>query len=150
MIVNENIKVKKEAIYSSANLVMHYLLQSIFTRQRWRWSNATMIKSDENERKITYSLIVKDEEQNESWCKRWNDESSLAQYDASTAEDDARLNSSCNHAFLWSSTCICKHARWEHDMCESLLHSDNECSDNIRSSDHYDLSCISNYQNMQK
>ncbi len=51
------------------------------------------------ERKATHFLIVKDEEWDESWCKRWNSESSFTQHDASTAEDDARLNSSCNHAF---------------------------------------------------
>ncbi len=67
------------------------------------------------------------------------------QYNASTAEDDARLNSWYNHAFLQSSTCICKHAQWKHDMCESLLHSDDEHNDSIKSFDHYDLSCISIY-----
>ncbi len=61
------------------------------------------------ERKATHSFIVKDEEQDKSWCKHWNDESLLTQHDASTAEDDARLSLSCNYIFLQSSTCICKH-----------------------------------------
>ncbi len=102
------------------------------------------------ERKATHSLIVKDEERDKSWCKCWSDELSSAQHDASTAEDDARLSSSCNHAFSWSSTCICKHAQWKHDMCESSLRSDDKHNDSIRSSDHYDLSCVSTYQNTQR
>ncbi len=32
MIASKNIKVKKEVIYSSANLIMHCLLQLTFTR----------------------------------------------------------------------------------------------------------------------
>ncbi len=56
MIISENIKVKKKAIYSSVNLVMHCLLQSILTRQRR--SNMMMMRSDENERNENlYSTI---------------------------------------------------------------------------------------------
>ncbi len=62
------------------------------------------------ERKAIHSFIVKDEERDKSWCKHWSDESLLVQHDASTVENDVRLSSWCNHAFLWSSTCICKHA----------------------------------------
>ncbi len=101
-------------------------------------------------RKATHSFIIEDEEWDESWCKHWNDESLFTQHDASTAEDDVKLSLWCNHAFSWSSTCICKHTWWKHDMCESSLRSNNECSDNIKLFDYYDLSCISNYQNMQK
>ncbi len=102
------------------------------------------------ERKVIHFLIVKNKEWDESWCKHWDDESSLTQHNALTAEDDARLSLWYNYAFLWSSICICKHAQWKHDMCESSLHSDDECNDNIKSSDHYDLLCINNYWNMQK
>ena len=34
MIADENVKVKEETIYSLANLIMHYMLQLILTRQR--------------------------------------------------------------------------------------------------------------------
>ncbi len=102
------------------------------------------------ERKATHSLIVKDEEQDESWCKRWNNDLLFMQHDVLIVEDDAKLSSSCNHAFSWSSICICEHAQWKHDICESLLRSDDEHSNSIRLFDHYDLSCISNYWNMQK
>ncbi len=102
------------------------------------------------ERKTIHSLIVKDEEQNNLKHERWSIKSSLTQHDASSIEENAKLNSSCNHAFLWSNACICKHIQWEHDTCKSSLRSDDKCSDNIRSSDHDDLTYISSYQNMQK
>ena len=60
--------------------------------------------------KTTHSLIVKDEEQNNFKCEWWDVKSSLTQHNASSAEEDARLNSSRNHAFLQSNACICKHA----------------------------------------
>ncbi len=50
--------------------------------------------------KTTHFLIVKDEEWDDFKRKWWDVESSLAQRDASSAEESARLNSSCNHAFL--------------------------------------------------
>ncbi len=101
-------------------------------------------------REVTYSFIVKDKKQDKSWCKCWDDESSLTQHNASTTEDDARLSSSCNHAFLQSSTCIYEHTWWEHDTCESSLCSNDEHNDSIKSSDHDDLIYISIYQNMQR
>ncbi len=56
MITSENIKVKKKAIYSSANLITHCLLQLILTRRRW--SDVTTIKSDKNERNESlYSTV---------------------------------------------------------------------------------------------
>ncbi len=57
MIADENVKVKEETIYSLANLIMHYLLQLILTRQRW--SNATTMRSDENERDKNFYSTVK-------------------------------------------------------------------------------------------
>ncbi len=100
--------------------------------------------------KTTHSLIVEDEERDDLKHKWWDVESSLAQRDASLAEENARLDSSRNRAFLWSSARICEHARWEHDTCESSLRSDDERNDSIRSSDHDDLTYISIYWNMQK
>ncbi len=100
--------------------------------------------------KTTHSLIIKDEERDNLERKQWNVESLLAQRDVSSAEESARLDSSHNHASLWSNACICEHTRWEHDMCESSLRSDDERSDSIKSSDHDDLTYISIYQNMQK
>ncbi len=96
-------------------------------------------------RKTTHSFIVKDEEQNDLKYKQWDVESSLAQHDASSAEESARLNSSCNHTFLWSNACICEHAQWEHDMYKLSLRSDDERSNSIKSSDHDDLIYISSY-----
>ncbi len=56
MIIDKNIEVKAETIYSSANLVTHCLLQSILTR--WRWSNVMMIRSDKDEKsKSLYSTV---------------------------------------------------------------------------------------------
>ncbi len=101
-------------------------------------------------RKTTHFFIVKDEERNNLKCKQWDVESSFAQHDASSAEEDAKLDSSCNCAFLQSNACICKHAQWEHNMCESSLRSDDECSDSIRFSDHDDLIYINIYWNTQK
>ncbi len=43
--------------------------------------------------KVIHSLIIKDEEWDESWCKRWDDESLLTQHNTLTAEDDVRLSS---------------------------------------------------------
>ncbi len=51
-------------------------------------------------KKTTHSLIIKNEEQNDFKCKWWDVKSSFAQHDASLIEEDARLNSSCNHVFL--------------------------------------------------
>ncbi len=48
MIASKNVEVKKKAIYSSANLITHYLLQLIFTR--WRWSDVMTTRSDKNEK----------------------------------------------------------------------------------------------------
>ncbi len=101
-------------------------------------------------RKTTHSLIVEDEERDDLEREWWDVESTLAQRDASSAEENAKLDSSRNHAFLRSSARICKHARWKHDTCESSLRSDDERSDSIRSSDHDDLTYISIYWNMQK
>ncbi len=95
------------------------------------------------EEKVTHSFIVEDEEQEEFKCQHQDNDLSLAWHDALKSEDDTRLSSSCNHAFLQSNACICKHARWEHDTCESSLHSDDERNDSIRSFDQYNLSCIS-------
>jgi len=102
------------------------------------------------ERKVTHFLIIKDEEQDESWCKCWNNESSSMQYDALIVEDDVKLSSLYNHAFLRSSIYICEHAQWRHNMCKSLLCSNDEHNNSIRSFDHYDLSCINIYWNTQK
>ncbi len=61
MIASENIEVKKKAIYSSVNLIMHCLLQLTLTRRRW--SNVMTTRSDENERSenlystVKYNLI---------------------------------------------------------------------------------------------
>ncbi len=56
MIISKNIKVKRRVIYSSVNLIMHCLLQSILTR--WRWSNMIIMRSDENEKdKNLYSTV---------------------------------------------------------------------------------------------
>ncbi len=151
---------KKKVIYLSANLVMHYLLQSILTRQRW--SDMMMTRSDENEKdeslystvkynltcweeNYTHFLIVEDEEQDDFKHEQWNVESSFMQRDASSVKESARLNSSRNHAFLRSNACICEHAQWKHDTCKSSLCSDDERSDSIRSSDHDDLTYISIY-----
>ena len=57
MIASKNVEVKKKVIYSSANLIMHCLLQLILTR--WRWSDVMMIKSDENERNENLYSTVK-------------------------------------------------------------------------------------------
>ena len=100
--------------------------------------------------KTTHSLIVKDEERNDLKRKWWDVESSLAQHDASSAEENTRLDSSRNRAFLRSSARICEHTWWEHDTCESSLRSDDERSDSIKSSDYDDLTYISIYWNMQK
>ncbi len=100
--------------------------------------------------KTTHSLIVKDEERDDLKRKWWDVESLLAQRDASSAEENTRLDSSRNRAFLRSSARICEHAWWEHDTCESSLRSDDERSDSIKSSDHDDLTYISIYWNMQK
>ncbi len=62
--MNENIKVKKKVIYLSVNLVMHCLLQLIL--MRWRWSDMTTIRSDENERDESFYLTVK---YNFTWLK---------------------------------------------------------------------------------
>ena len=64
MITSENIKVKKKAIYSSVNLVMHCLLQSTLTR--WRWSNMMMIKSDKKKRNESLYSTVR---YNFTWLK---------------------------------------------------------------------------------
>ncbi len=61
-------------------------------------------------KKTTHSFIVKDKEWDDFKHEWWDVESSLAQRDASSAEEDARLDSSRNHAFLQSNACICKHA----------------------------------------
>ncbi len=100
--------------------------------------------------KTIHSFIVKDEERDDFKREQWDVESTLAQRDASSAEESARLNSSRNHAFLWSNARICEHVWWEHDTCESSLRSDDKRSDSIRSSDHDDLTYISIYQNMQR
>ncbi len=100
--------------------------------------------------KTTHSLIIKDEEWNDFEHEWWNVESLLAQHDASSAEKSMKLNSSCNHAFLWSNACICKHAWWKYDTCKSSLCSDDEHNDSIKSSDHDDLTYISIYWNIQK
>ncbi len=63
--------------------------------------------------KTTHSFIVKDEERNNLKHKWWNVESSLAQRDASSAEESARLDSSRNHTFFQSNACIYKHAQWK-------------------------------------
>ncbi len=101
-------------------------------------------------RKTTHSLIIEDEEWDDLERKWWNVELSFTQRDASSAEEDARLDSSCNYVSLQSNACICKHAQWEHDMYESSLRSDDERSDSIKSSDHDDLIYINIYQNMQR
>ncbi len=95
--------------------------------------------------KTTRSFIVKDEEWDNFKREWWDVESSFAQHDTSSAEESARLNSSCNRAFLQSNAHICEHTWWEHDMCESSLRSDDECSDSIKSFDHNDLTYISIY-----
>ena len=100
--------------------------------------------------KTTHSFIVEDEEQDNLKCEWWDIKSLLAQHDASSAEENVRLDSSCNHASLRSNACICEHAWWEHNMCESSLRSDDERNDSIKSSNHDDLTYISIYQNMQR
>ncbi len=57
MIASKNIKVKRKAIYLSANLVMHCLLQSTLTR--WRWSNVITTRSDKNEKSENLYSTVK-------------------------------------------------------------------------------------------
>ena len=54
---------KKKAIYSLMNLVMHCLLQMILTR--WRWSNAMMTRSDEKNE--NFYLTVR---YNLTWLKK--------------------------------------------------------------------------------
>ena len=54
---------KKKAIYSLMNLVMHCLLQMILTR--WRWSNAMMTRSDEKNENF-YSTV----RYNLTWLKK--------------------------------------------------------------------------------
>ncbi len=117
----------------------------------------------------TYEMKMKRRDDNKKWreqekresllnckewddfkCERWSVESSLAQRDASSAEENARLDSSRNDASLQSSACICEHTWWEHDTCESSLRSDDERNDSIRSSDHDDLTYVSIYWNMQR
>ncbi len=95
--------------------------------------------------KTIHSFIIKDEEWDDFKHEWWDVELSFTQRDTSLAEESAKLNSSCNYAFLWSNACICEHTQWEHDTCESSLHSDDECSDSIKSSDHDDLTYISIY-----
>ncbi len=64
MIANENVKVKRKAIYSLVNLIMHCLLQSTLTR--WRRSNMMMTRSDKNEKnKNLYSTV----KYNFTWLK---------------------------------------------------------------------------------
>ncbi len=101
-------------------------------------------------RKTTHFLIVEDEEWNDFKHEWWDVELSFTQRDASSVKKNARLNSSCNHAFLWSNAHICKHIQWEHDMCESSLRSNDKRNNSIRFSDHNDLIYISSYQNMQR
>ncbi len=96
-------------------------------------------------KKTTYFLIVKDEEWNDFKHEWWDVKSLLMQHDASSAEENMKLDSSCNRASLQSNACICKHAQWEHDTFKSSLHLNDERSDNIRSSDHDDLIYISIY-----
>jgi len=55
--------VKKKAIHSLMNLVMHCLLQMILTR--WRWSNAMMTRSDEKNENF-YSTV----RYNLTWLKK--------------------------------------------------------------------------------
>jgi hypothetical protein len=50
--------------------------------------------------KTTHFFIVEDEERDDFKHEQWDVESLLAQRDASSAEEDARLDSSRNHAFL--------------------------------------------------
>ncbi len=57
MIASENIEVKKKAIYSSVNLIMHCLLQLILMRQRR--SNMIMTRSDKNEKDENLYLTVR-------------------------------------------------------------------------------------------
>ncbi len=64
-ITNKNVEVKKEAIYSSMNFVMHCLLQSTFTR--WRWSNVMMMRSDKNEKDESFYSTVR---YNLTWLKK--------------------------------------------------------------------------------
>ncbi len=100
--------------------------------------------------KTTHFLIVEDEERDDLKRERWDVKSSLTQRDASSAEESMKLDSSRNHAFLQSNACICEHAWWEHNTCESSLHSDDKRSDSIKSSDHDDLTYINIYWNMQR
>ncbi len=51
-------------------------------------------------RKTTHSLIIEDEEWDDLERKWWNVELSFTQRDASSAEEDARLDSSCNYVSL--------------------------------------------------
>ncbi len=56
MIASENIEVKKKAIYSSANLIMHCLLQLTFTRRRR--SDVMTTRSDKNKKdESLYSTV---------------------------------------------------------------------------------------------
>ena len=95
--------------------------------------------------KTTHFFIVEDEERNDLKHEQWDVESSLAQRDASSAEESTRLDSSRNHAFLQSNAHICKHTWWEHNTCESSLCSDDERSNSIKSSNHDDLTYVSIY-----
>ncbi len=61
-------------------------------------------------KKTTHFLIIKDEEWDDLKCEWWNVKSLLAQHDALSAEENMKLDSSCNYAFLQSNACICKHA----------------------------------------
>ncbi len=124
--------------------------QEVMKTRKVRISTQLLDTISHAERKTTHSLIVEDEKRDNLNCEWWDVESSFTQRDASSAEEDVRLDSSCNHAFLRSNACICKHAQWEHDTCELSLRSDDERSDSIRSSDHDDLTYISIYWNMQR
>ncbi len=53
-IASKNVEVKRKAIYSSVNLIMHCLLQIILTR--WRWSNIMMMRSDKRNKNF-YSTV---------------------------------------------------------------------------------------------
>ncbi len=57
MIADKNVEVKREAIYSSVNLVTHCLLQLILTRRRW--SDMMITRSDKNERNESLYSTVK-------------------------------------------------------------------------------------------
>ena len=82
MIANENVEVKRKAIYSSVNLVTHCLLQSTLTRRRQ--SNMMITRSDKNEKDENFYSIVR---YNFTWLKEKSLILSLSKMKSETSLD---------------------------------------------------------------